>query len=158
MFEFIMSCSMEGCTLGNMRSNSKSMIISFVGMAGTRYGLVKGSIMDGCVLWTSTPECVRAITGAQPAARQHTRELMSTTHAYPWLIPFTWWFQQFWLLNINISLPKYKLKFELRAFPARVAKLPHNLEGKYHSRPHPHGIRSACDFAVPVLMRALELR
>ena len=76
--------------------------------------MFKGLIMDRCVLLTSTPECVvsphQAITRAQlewsprgetthdnrvcclaapdnhkgTAARQHTQELMSTTHTYPW--------------------------------------------------------------------------
>ena len=60
----------------------------------------KGLIMDWCVLLTSTPECVVSRAGRsrgrsprdRPAARQHTRELMSTTHTNPWLIPIITWY------------------------------------------------------------------
>ena len=57
--------------------------------------MLKGLIMDGCVLLTSTPECVVSprgetthegvdVNNTHPsAARQHTRELMSTTHTHP---------------------------------------------------------------------------
>ena len=37
----------------------------------------------------------------RPAARQHTRELMSTTHTHPWLIPIITWYWQIWLLTVK---------------------------------------------------------
>ena len=96
----------------------------------------------------------------RPAARQHTRELMSTTHTHPWLIPIITWYQQISLLTINILLTKCKSKFESRAIPVRVAMLPRNFEDKYHSRPHP--LLMKCEARAisrdPVLMRAIELR
>ena len=96
----------------------------------------------------------------RPAARQHTRELMSTTHTHPWLIPIITWYWLIWLLTINILLTKCKSKFESRAILVRVAMLPRNFEDKYHSRPHP--LLMKCEARAisrdPVLMRAIELR
>ena len=96
----------------------------------------------------------------RPAARQHTRELMSKTHTHPWLIPIITWYWQIWLLTINILLTKCKSKFESRAIPVRVAMLLRNFEDKYHSRPHP--LLMKCEARAisrdPVLMRAIELR
>ena len=96
----------------------------------------KGLIMDRCVLLTSTPEWVvsprRAITRAQP-----TRELMSTTHTYPWLIPIITWCWQFPCLSTNILLIKSKSKLESRVIVVGVAMSPRNLGGKYRCRPHP---------------------
>ena len=73
----------------------------------------------------------------RPAARQPTRELMSTTHTYPWLIPIITWCQQFPSLSTNILLLKSKLKLESRAIVVGVAMSPRNLGGKYSCRPHP---------------------
>ena len=39
-----------------------------------------------------------------PAARQHIRELMSTTHTYPWLIPIITWCRPFLFVTTNILL------------------------------------------------------
>ena len=83
-----------------------------------------------------------AITRAAPswspgAARQPTRELMSTTHTYPWLIPIITWCWQFPSLSTNILLIKSKLKLESRAIVVGVAMSPRNLGGKYRCRPHP---------------------
>ena len=103
--------------------------------------------MDGCVLLTSTPECVVSPRRVIPRAQ-------------PWLIPIITWYQQIWLLTINILLTKCKSKFESRAIPVRVAMLPRNFEDKYHSRPHP--LLMKCEARAisrdPVLMRAIELR
>ena len=103
--------------------------------------LFKGLIMDRCVLLTSTPECVvsprRAITRAQPTGRQHTRELMSTTHTYPWLIPIITWCRPFPFVPTNILLIKSKLKLESRAITVGVAMSPRNLGGKCRCHPHP---------------------
>ena len=91
--------------------------------------------MDGCVLLTSTPECVVSPRRVIPRA-------------------------QIWLLTINILLTKCKSKFESRAIPVPVAMLPRNFEDKYHSRPHP--LLMKCEARAisrdPVLMRAIELR
>ena len=81
-----------------------------------------------------------AITRAAPswspgAARQPTRELMSTTHTYPWLIPIITWRWQFPSLSTNILLFKSKLKLESRAIVVGVAMSPRNLGGKYRCPP-----------------------
>ena len=106
--------------------------------------------MDGCVLLTSTPECV--VSPRRVIPRAHPRD--------PWLIPIITWYWQIWLLTINILLTKCKSKFESRAIPVRVAMLPRNFEDKYHSRPHP--LLMKCEARAisrdPVLMRAIELR
>ena len=60
----------------------------------------------------------------RPAARQPTRELMSTTHTYPWLIPIITWCWQFPSLSTNILLVKSKLKLESRAIVVGVAMPP----------------------------------
>ena len=73
----------------------------------------------------------------RPAARQPTRELMSTTYTYPWLIPIITWCRQFPSSSTNILLIKSKLKLESRAFVVGVAMSPRNLGGKYRCRPHP---------------------
>ena len=73
----------------------------------------------------------------RPAARQPTRELMSTTHTYPWLIPIITWCWQFPSLSTNILLIKSKLKHESRAIVVIVAMSPRYLGGKYRCRPHP---------------------
>ena len=73
----------------------------------------------------------------RPAARQPTRELMSTTHTYPWLIPIITWCWQFPSLSTNILLIKSKLKLESRAIVVGVAMSPRNLGGKYRCHPHP---------------------
>ena len=108
--------------------------------------LFKGLIMDKSVVLTSTPEWVvsprRAIALGRspcdrPAARQPTRELMSTTHTYPWLIPIITWCWQFTSLSTNILLIKSKLKLESRAIVVGVAMSPRYLGGKYRCRPHP---------------------
>ena len=75
----------------------------------------------------------------RPAARQHTRELMSTTHTYPWLIPIITWCRLFPFVPTNILLIKSKSKFESRAIAVGVAMSPRNLGGKYRCRPHPRG-------------------
>ena len=79
----------------------------------------------------------------RPAARQPTRELMSTTHTYPWLILIITWCWQFPSLSTNILLIKSKLKLESRAIVVGVAMSPRNLGGKYRCRPSPGG-ESAC--------------
>ena len=89
--------------------------------------------MDSYVLLTS---------GLRPrhrpvAAKQHTRELMSTTHTYPWLIPIITWCRPFPFVPTNILLIKSKLKLESRAIAVGVAMSPRNLGGKYRCRPHP---------------------
>ena len=71
------------------------------------------------------------------SARQTTRELMSTTQIYPWLIPIITWCQQSTSLSTNILPIKSKLKLESRAIVVGVAMSPGNLGGKYHCRPHP---------------------
>ena len=71
------------------------------------------------------------------AARQPTRELMSTTHTYPWLIPIITWCWQFPSLSTNSMLIKSKLKLQSRAIVVGVAISPRNLGGKYGCRPHP---------------------
>ena len=71
------------------------------------------------------------------AARQHTRELMSTTHTYPWLIPIITWCWPFLFVLTNILRTKSKLKLESRAIAISVAMSPRNLGGKYRCRPHP---------------------
>ena len=71
------------------------------------------------------------------AARQPTRQLMSTTHTYRWLIPIITWCWQFPSLSTNILLIKSKLKLEPRAIVVGVAMSPRNLGGKYRCRPHP---------------------
>ena len=73
----------------------------------------------------------------RPAARQPTRELMSTTHTYPWLIPILTWRWQFPSLSTNFMFIKSKLKLESRAIAVGVAMSPRNLGGKYRCRPHP---------------------
>ena len=109
----------------------------------------------GVCCWHQLP-----IVLSRAAARQHTRELMSTTHTHPWLIPIITWYLQIWLLTLNILFTKCKSKFESRAIPVRVAMLPRNFEDKYHSRPHP--LLMKCEARAisrdPVLMRAIELR
>ena len=91
-----------------------------------RYSLIKGLIMDRCVLLTSTPECVvsprRAITRAHP---------------YPWLIPIITWCRPFLFVTTNILLIKSKLKLVSRAIAVGVAMSPRNLGGKYRCRSHP---------------------
>ena len=62
--------------------------------------------MDRCVLLTST------------------RELMSTTHTYPWLIPIITWCRQFLSVPTNILLIKSKLKLESRAIIVGDAPTP----------------------------------
>ena len=93
--------------------------------------LLKGLIIDRCVLLTSTPECVvsprRAITKVQPVAMQHTKELISTTHTYPWLIPIITWCRPFPFVPTNIQLIKSKLKLESRAIAVGVAMSPRKL-------------------------------
>ena len=72
--------------------------------------IIKGLIMDRCVLLTSTPESVVSPRPRdRPVAGQNTRELMSTTHTYPWLIPIITWCRQFPWLYVNILLSKSKL-------------------------------------------------
>ena len=56
----------------------------------------------------------------RPAARQPTRELMSTTHTYPWLIPIITWCWQFPSLSTDILLIKSKSKLKSRAIVAGV--------------------------------------
>ena len=85
---------------------------------------------------------VMAITRAQPelslgAARQHMRELMSTTHTYLWLLPIITWCWSFPFVSTNILLIESKLKLESRAIAVGVAMSPRNLGGKYRCRPHP---------------------
>ena len=41
----------------------------------------------GVCCWHQLPSVL-----SRPAARQHTRELMSTTHTHPWLIPIIIWY------------------------------------------------------------------
>ena len=116
--------------------------------------------MDGCVLLTSTPECVVSPRRVIPRAQPEGSPRGETTHTHPWLIPIITWYWQIWLLTINILLTKCKSKFESRAIPVRVAMLPRNFEDKYHSRPHP--LLMKCEARAisrdPVLMRAIELR
>ena len=78
--------------------------------------LFKGLIMDGCVLLTSTPECV---------VSPHRAIMMIT-----WCRPFPF-------VQTNIPLIKSTLKLESRAIAVGVAMSPRNLGGKYHCRPHP---------------------
>ena len=73
----------------------------------------------------------------RPAVRQHTEELMSTTHTYPWLIPIITWCPSFPFASTNVLLPKSKLKFELRAIAVGVLMSPRNLGSKYRCRPQP---------------------
>ena len=105
---------------------------------------LKGLIMDRCVLLTSTSGFSRRAgrlrgrsPSVRPAARQPTRELMSTTHTYPWLIPIITWGWQFPSLSTNILLIKSKLNLESRAIVVGVAMSPRNLGGKYCCRPKP---------------------
>ena len=72
----------------------------------------------------------------RPATRQPTRELMSTTHTYPWLILIITWCWQFPSLSTNILLITSKLKLESRAIIVGVAMSPRNIGGKYRCRPH----------------------
>ena len=81
--------------------------------------------------------CWAAPSWSPGAARQPTRELMSTTHTYPWLIPIITSCWQFPSLSTNILLIKSKLKLESRAIVVGVAMSPRNLGGKYRCRPHP---------------------
>ena len=67
----------------------------------------------------------------------HTRELMSTTHTYPWVISIITWCWPFPFVSTNILLIKSKLKLESRAIAVGVAMSPRNLGGKYRCRPHP---------------------
>ena len=80
------------------------------------------------MLLISTPGC---------AARQHTWELMSRTHTYPWLIPIITWYRKFPSSSTNILLIKSKLKLESRAIAVRVAMSLRNFGGKSRCRPHP---------------------
>ena len=103
--------------------------------------LLKGLIMDRCVLLTSTPEWVVLLHRGlcprdRPAAWQPTRELRSTTHTYPWLIPIITWCWHFHL-STNILLIKSKLKLESRAIVVGVAMSPRDVGGKYRCRLHP---------------------
>ena len=84
----------------------------------------------GC--WHQLPSVL-----SRPAARQDTRELMSTTHTYPWLIPIITRCRPFLLVSTNILLLKGKLKLESRAIAVGVAMSPRNLGGKYRCRPRP---------------------
>ena len=97
------------------------------------YNLFKGLILDMCVLLISTPEWVVS----PRRVRQPTRDLISTTHTYPGLIPIITWCWQFPSLSANILLIKSKLKLESRASVVGVAMSPHNIRGKYRGRPHP---------------------
>ena len=72
----------------------------------------------------------------RPAVRQHTQELMSTTHTYPWLISIITWCRPFPFVPTNILLKKSKLKLEWRAIAIGFAMSPRNLGGKYRCRPH----------------------
>ena len=69
--------------------------------------------------------------------RDNTRELMSTTHTYPWLIPIITWCRQFPSFCTNILLIKSKLKLASRSIAVPVAMSPLYHGGKYRCRPHP---------------------
>ena len=58
------------------------------------------------------------ITAMPSYCHQHKRELMSTTHTYPWLIPITTWCRPFLFVTTNILLIKSKWKLESRATPS----------------------------------------
>ena len=60
----------------------------------------------------ASPRTWRRSASDRPMARQHTRELMSTAHNHPWLVPIITWLQQFWSLSLNILLIKRKSKLE----------------------------------------------
>ena len=99
-----------------------------------------------CVLQTSTPECV--VSPRQAITRQHKRELMSTTHTYPWIIPIITWCRQFFSLPTNILLIKSRSKLESRATAVSVAMSPRNLGGNYRCRPHPRSRKCTRQFFV----------
>ena len=111
--------------------------------------------MDGCVLLTSTPECVVSPRG------ETTHEGVDVNNTHPSMInPDYNMILANLTLNYQNLLTKCKSKFESRAIPVRVAMLPRNFEDKYHSRPHP--LLMKCEARAisrdPVLMRAIELR
>ena len=105
----------------------------------------KGLMMDRLCCWHQLPSVLSRRAGRsrgcspsdRPAARQHTRELMSTTQTYPWLIPFITWCWPFPFVSTKILLIKSNLKLESRAIAVGVAMSPRNLGGKYRCRPHP---------------------
>ena len=107
----------------------------------------------GVCCWHQLPSVL-----SRPAARQHTRELMST-RTHPSMINPDY---NMILANLTLNYQyfAYKSKFESRAIPVRVAMLPRNFEDKYHSHPHP--LLMKCEARAisrdPVLMRAIELR
>ena len=68
---------------------------------------------------------------------KHTRELMSTTHTYPWLVTIIAWCRSFLSLSTNILLIKRKLKLESKAIAVDIAMSPRILGGKYRCCPHP---------------------
>ena len=83
-----------------------------------------------CVVDINSLVCCLAAPGDhEGAARQHTRELMSPTHTYPWLIPIVTWCGPFPFVPTNILLIKIKLKLESRAaaviLVASIAVAPH---------------------------------
>ena len=93
--------------------------------------------VGGMNLWIHMNGLPTSSPRDRPVARQSTRELMSATHTYPWLIPIITWCRQSPPQSTNILLIKSKLKLESRAIVVGVAMSPRKLGGKYRCRPHP---------------------
>ena len=101
--------------------------------------LVKGLIMDRCVLLTSTPECCLDAPG---------------DHEGAWCRPFPF-------VSTNILLIKRKLKLESRAVSVGIAMSPRKLDGKYRCRPHPRSrkcMRHFCSGEVERVNRTAPKR
>ena len=68
----------------------------------------------------------------------HPRELMTTTHTQPWLIPVETWHQEFRSITTNTQLIVTIWKFEARAITVRIAIILRTLGGKWQSHPRHH--------------------
>ena len=115
---------------------SKTNLILYCSWRGpTPHFVTSNGLRDeswiGVCCWHQLPSVL-----SRPAVRQHTRELMSTTHTYPWLIPIITWCWPFPFVSTNILLIKSKLKLESRAIAVGVAMPPRYPGGKYRCRPH----------------------
>ena len=117
--------------------------------------LLKGLIMDRCVLFTSTPEWVvvlrrRAITRAQPKwspRGETTHEGVDVNNTHLSMIKPDYNM----MLAISVTIYQYsaylnKLKLESRAIVVSIAMSPRNLGGKYRCRPTPRGESARASF------------